>query len=71
MHASNFVCGVWGEGGGGLGLCELENAPEMQKYPETFVHDCGLSADAPSPPGAGVSLQRLCLYPYTKRSCRA
>ena len=23
-----------------LGLCELENAEEMQKCPKTFVHDC-------------------------------
>ena len=29
----------WGEG---LHLCELENAPEMQKCPKTFVHDCKL-----------------------------
>ena len=27
----------WGEG---LELWELENAPEMQKCPKTFVHDC-------------------------------
>ena len=27
----------WGEG---LDLCELENAPEMQKCPKTFVHEC-------------------------------
>ena len=27
----------WGEE---LGLCELENAPEMQNCPKTFVHDC-------------------------------
>ena len=27
----------WGEG---LDLCELENAPETQKCPKTFVHDC-------------------------------
>ena len=27
----------WGEG---LDLCELENAPEMQKCPKAFVHDC-------------------------------
>ena len=27
----------WGEG---LDTCELENAPEMQKFPKTFVHDC-------------------------------
>ena len=27
----------WGEG---LDLCELENAPEMQKSPKTFVHHC-------------------------------
>ena len=27
----------WGER---LGLCELENAPEMQKCPKTFVHEC-------------------------------
>ena len=26
----------WGEG---LDLCELENAPEIQKCPKTFVHD--------------------------------
>ena len=23
----------------GLDLCELENAPEEQKFPKTFVHD--------------------------------
>ena len=28
---------LWGEG---FDLCELENAPEMQKCPKTFVHDC-------------------------------
>ena len=28
---------AWGEG---LDLCESENAPEMQKYPKTFVHYC-------------------------------
>ena len=27
----------WGEE---LDLCELENAPETQKSPKTFVHDC-------------------------------
>jgi len=27
----------WGER---LGICELENAPEMQKCTKTFVHDC-------------------------------
>ena len=27
----------WGEG---LVLCELENAPERQKCPKTFVHEC-------------------------------
>ena len=26
----------WGEG---LGMCELENTPKMQKRPKTFVHD--------------------------------
>ena len=26
----------------GLDLCELENAPKMQKCPKTFVHDCSL-----------------------------
>ena len=26
----------------GLDLCELENAPETQKCPKTFVHDCRL-----------------------------
>ena len=31
---------LWGEGVGGLHLCELEKAPEMQKCPKTFVHDC-------------------------------
>ena len=30
----------WGEG---LDLCELENAPEMQRCPKTFVHDCSSS----------------------------
>ena len=37
IHASNIVCGV----GEGLDLCELENAPEMQKCLKTFVHDRG------------------------------
>ena len=23
-------------------MCELENAPEIQKYPKTFIHDCRL-----------------------------
>ena len=32
-----------------LGLCELGNAPDMQKCPKTFVHDCSLSTDTPSP----------------------
>ena len=26
----------WGEG---LGMCKLENAPQMQKCPKTFIHD--------------------------------
>ena len=26
-----------------LGLCELENAPEMQKCSKTFVHDCRMT----------------------------
>ena len=26
--------------GKGLDMCELENVPEMQKCPQTFVHDC-------------------------------
>ena len=30
-HASNVVCGV--REGAGQGMCELENAPEIQKYP--------------------------------------
>ena len=29
---------LWGEGKGWV--CEFENAPEMQKCPKTFVHDC-------------------------------
>ena len=24
-------------------MCELENAPEMQKCPKTFVHDCRMT----------------------------
>ena len=39
IHVSNIVCGVKG-GVGGLDLCELKNAPEKQKCPKTFVHDC-------------------------------
>ena len=32
---------VLGEGSGErLDLCELENAPEMENCPKTFVHDC-------------------------------
>ena len=31
---------VWGEG---LGRCEPENTPEMQKCPKTFVHDCRMT----------------------------
>ena len=30
----------WAEG---LDLCELENAPETQKCPKTFVHDCSFN----------------------------
>ena len=30
----------WGKG---WDLCELENAPEMQKCPKTFVYDCSHS----------------------------
>ena len=30
----------WGKG---LDLCELENAPETQKWPKTLVHDCSLA----------------------------
>ena len=26
-----------------MGLCELENAPEMQKCLKTFVHDCRMT----------------------------
>ena len=31
-------------GGQGLDLRELENAPEMQKCPKTFVQDCRMLA---------------------------
>ena len=34
--------GGGGGGEGGLDMCELENAPEMQKCPKTFEHDCTL-----------------------------
>ena len=37
MRPTLFV--GWGEG---QGMCELENAPEVQKYFKTFVHDCSL-----------------------------
>ena len=37
MRPTLFV--GWGEG---QGMYELENAPEIQKYPKTFVHDCSL-----------------------------
>ena len=30
---------LWAEGRAGLDLCELENVPERQKCPKTFVHD--------------------------------
>ena len=36
IYASNSVCGE----GGGSDLCGLDNAPEKQKCPKTFVHDC-------------------------------
>ena len=36
IHPSNIVCGVRGR----VDLSELENAPETQKCPKTFVHDC-------------------------------
>ena len=26
-----------------MDLCELEDAPEMQKCPKTFVHDCEMT----------------------------
>ena len=38
IHASNIVCGVRGE----AGPVGIENAPEKQKCPKTFVHDCSL-----------------------------
>ena len=38
-HPTLFV--GWGEG---LDLCELENTPETQKCPKTFVHDCSYYA---------------------------
>ena len=28
---------------GGVGLCKLDNAPETQKYPKTFVQDCTIT----------------------------
>ena len=37
MRPTLFV--GWGEG---QGMCELENAPEIQKYPKTFIYDCSL-----------------------------
>ena len=27
-------------------MCELENAPEIQNYPKTFVHDCSLPSSS-------------------------
>ena len=27
-------------------MCELENTPEIQKYPKTFVHDCSLPSSS-------------------------
>ena len=27
-------------------MCELENAPEIQKYPKTFIHDCSLPSSS-------------------------
>ena len=27
-------------------MCELENAPEIQKYPKTFIHDCRLPSSS-------------------------
>ena len=27
-------------------MCELENAPEIQKYFKTFVHDCNLPSSS-------------------------
>ena len=36
VRTCNTVCGVRE----GLDLCELENAPETQKCPKAFVHDC-------------------------------
>ena len=37
MRPTSFV--GWGER---QGMCELENVPEIQKYPKTFIHDCSL-----------------------------
>ena len=39
IHASNIVCGVRE----GAGPVWIGNAPEMQKCPKTFVHDCRLA----------------------------
>ena len=41
MRPTLFV--GWGEG---QGMCELENAPEIQKYFKTFVHDCSLPSSS-------------------------
>ena len=27
-------------------MCELENAPKIQKYPKTFIHDCSLPSSS-------------------------
>ena len=27
-------------------MCELENAPEIQKHPKTFVHACSLPSSS-------------------------
>ena len=39
IHASNVVCGVRGW----LGMCWLENAPEMLKCLKSFVQDCSFT----------------------------
>ena len=50
---------VWGEG---LDLCDLENAPETQMCPKTFVHDCLKEVERKKGSFEGFSSLQKCFF---------
>ena len=56
----------WGEG---LVLCELENAPETQKCPKTFVHHWYQTWYQTAPTGQGRLSWLIAIHLFSKRIC--